>query len=198
MSEPNAAIQYHHLVDADAVARWRTAFIGAYQTVFSQEPYLERFSPAEADGIYRKLTSTQDHVTVIATDGPRKLIGFGIGVSLQHKADVARELGGLVPIRHTFYLAELGVLPSYRNQGIGRRLVQERMQRIDGARYSHAVLRMSSLYAPSDSLYASLGFESMGVSMEVRMLRTNGKVTTDRRDFLCQVLSQVPKTAPLG
>lgn len=198
MSENPSLIQYHHLEDADAITRWRTAFIGAYQTVFSQAPYSERFSPAEADGIYRKLTSTEDHVTVIATDGPNKLIGFGIGVSLKYKGDVARELGGLVPIRHTFYLAELGVLPSYRNQGIGRRLVQERMERIDAARYSHAVLRMSAQYAPSDSLYASLGFESMGVSMEVNMLRTNGKVTTDRRDFLCQVLSQVPKTTALG
>jgi len=198
MSNSTESIAYHHLQDAEAVARWRTAFIGAYQTIFSQEPYRERFSPAEADGIYRKLTGSSDHVTVIATNKSGNLVGFGIGVGLKHKADVARELGGLVPLRHTFYLAELGVLPRYRNQGIGRRLVQERMQRIDGARYTHAVLRMSSRYAPSDSLYASLGFEAMGVSMEVRMLRTNGRVTTDRRDFLCQVLSQVPKSDSLG
>ena len=37
-----------------------------------------------------------------------------------------------------------------------------------------------------------MGFDEMGVTMDVSAMRTDGKVTTDRRMFMSKVLSQVP------
>jgi ribosomal protein S18 acetylase RimI-like enzyme len=104
---------------------------------------------------------------------------------------VATELTGLVPIQHTFYLAELGVLEQYRGKGLGRLMVKERVRLIDRDRFSHVVLRVSMNHNPSSELYQAMGFEEMGVHMDVSAMRTDGRVTTDRRMFMSRVLSQV-------
>jgi len=171
--------------------RWRVPFTGAYQTIFAGHPYFERFSPIEAEGVYRTLTNTPGNVTLLATQGKDKVVGFGIGIPLVHKHSVASELNGLLPIKHTFYLAELGVLNEFRGRNIGRLLVRERLLLVDREQFSHVVLRVSTNNAPSAEMYRALGFENMGVYMEVTAMRTNGKVRSDRRFFLSRVLSQV-------
>lgn len=188
--EPDLTLR--HLSTAEELAPFRAGFIGAYQTVFSGFPYHERFYPAEAEGIFRKLTETPDHVTILVTRGTSQVIGFGVGVPLKHKLDIAPELTGLVPVRHTFCLAELGVLPQYRRSGLGQKLIRERMLRIDRTKYSHVVVRVPEKQPLTQQLYEEMGFEEMGVHMSVRSMRTDGRVTTDRRHFLCCVLSQIP------
>lgn len=174
--------------DAD---RWRAPFTGAYQTIFSGHPYYERYFPSEAEGIYRKLTSTPHHITLLATRGETQVVGFGIAIPLDHKPTVAVELTGLVPIKHTMYLAELGLLENHRGRGIGKALIQERLNQMDRDHYSHVVLRVSTTDSPSTRLYLDLGFEEMGVYTEVSSMRIDGRVKTDRRMFLSKVLSQV-------
>lgn len=170
--------------------RWRAAFTGAYQTVFSGHPYHERYYPSEAEGVYRKLTRTPGNITLLATKG-EMVVGFGIAIPLVHKHDVAVELTGLVPLKHTMYFAELGVLESYRGKGLGKALIEERLRATDPNNYSHGVLRVSTLESPSSRLYLDLGFEEMGVYMEVSSIRIDGRVKSDRRIFLSKVLSQV-------
>jgi ribosomal protein S18 acetylase RimI-like enzyme len=153
---------------------------------------LSGFFPSEAEGVYQKLTSTPGQVTLLATMGDSSVVGFGVGIPLKGMASVAQELDGLVPIRHTFYLAELGVLPKYRGKHIGRTLVRERLRLIDRACYSHVLLRVSTNNTPSSEMYRAMGFEDMGVYMDVNSMRTDGRVSTDRRFFMSHVLSQVP------
>lgn len=184
-------ITVRRLVAPEDVARWRGGFIGAYQTVFSGFPYFERFYPSEAEGVYRKLVSTPDNVTLLATRGETQVVGFGVAIPLRFKIDVAQELTGLVPIHHTFYLAELGVLEQWRGRQVGRTLVRERLRLIDPARWSHVVLRVSTHNAPSSEMYRAMGFEDMGVYQEVSSMRTDGRVRSDRRFFMSRVLSQV-------
>lgn len=174
--------------DAD---RWRAPFTGVYQTIFSGHPYYERYYPAEAEGIYRKLTTTPHHITLLATRGETQIVGFGIAIPLEHKPTVAVELTGLVPIKHTMYLAEMGLLESHRGRGLGKALVQERLRAMDRDHFSHVVLRVSTTESPSLRLYLDLGFEEMGVYTEVSSMRVDGRVKTDRRMFLSMVLSQV-------
>ena len=112
-------------------------------------------------------------------------------IPLENKKSVATELTGLVPLRHTMYLAELGVLPEYRGRKIGRTLVRERLNLIDRDSYSHVVLRISADNTPSGEMYKALGFTDMGVYMEVKSRRTDGETRADRRQFLSRVLSQV-------
>ncbi|MCA9569771.1 MAG: GNAT family N-acetyltransferase [Myxococcales bacterium] len=170
---------------------WRAPFTGAYQTIFSGPPYFERYYPSEAEGVFRKLTRTPGNITLLATRGLTSVVGFGVAIPLAHKPSVAVELTGLVPIAHTMYLAELGVLESHRGAGLGKVLVQERLAAIDPNNYTHVVLRVSAGENPSSHLYKELGFEEMGVYMEVSSMRTDGRVKTDRRLFLSKVLSQV-------
>ena len=170
---------------------WRAAFTGAYQTVFAEHPYYERYYPSEAEGLYRKYLRTPGHIILLATRGLNEVVGFGIAIPLERKPSVAVELTGLVPVRHTMYLAELGLLERYRGRGIGRLLVQERLRAMDRDNFSHVVLRVSTAECPSSHLYSELGFEEMGVYTEVSSMRVDGRVKTDRRVFLSKVLSQV-------
>ncbi len=191
IAELDEGILIRHLTTAEEVAQWRAGFIGAYQTIFSGFPYFERFYPSEAEGIYRKLVGTPNNVTLVATRGVSTVLGFGVGIPLMHKHSVANQMTGLVPINHTYYLAELGVLRKYRGKQIGRTLVQERLRLIDRDRHSHVLLRISCNNTPSSEMYKAMGFEEMGVYMEVSAMRTDGRVTSDRRLFMSRVLSQV-------
>jgi ribosomal protein S18 acetylase RimI-like enzyme len=184
-------IVIRRIVDAEGVQRWRAGFIGAYQTIFTGFPYYERWYPSEAEGVWQKLTSTPENITLLATRGQGQVLGFGIAIPLSHKPVVATHLTGLVPVKHTMYLAELGVLDEWRGKNVGRTLVRERLRMVDESRYSHVVLRVSTNHSPSSEMYKAMGFEDMGVYMDVAAMRVDGKVTTDRRVFLSKLLSQV-------
>jgi len=190
LQELDGDVVIHQVTTPEDTSRWRPGFIGAYQTVFSGFPYFERFYPSEADGIWRKLTSLVDSVVLIASR-KESVVGFAAAIPLVHKKDVSHQLTGLVPIAHTIYLAELGVLERHRGKHIGRTLVQERLRLIDRRRYSHVVLRVSGQSNPSSEMYRAMEFEDMGVYHDVRTLRTDGRVRTDRRFFMARVLSQV-------
>ena len=170
------------------VGPYRANFAGAYQAIFSEPPYNERFFPSEAEGILKSLLEVPDHITLLAVKGITQVVGFGIGVPATAKGDVTRELRGLLSISNTYYLAELGVLPAWRGTGLGSDLVRMRLDLIDRARFSNVVLRTSAIRNTSYDMYMGLGFEDMGVYMEVPSRRTDGTVTTDRRLFLCKVL----------
>ncbi|MEZ4317289.1 MAG: GNAT family N-acetyltransferase [Myxococcota bacterium] len=179
------------LTTTEDAADWRAAFTGAYQTIFSGHPYYERYYPSEAEGIFRKLTTTPGNIFLLATRGDTQVVGFGVAIPLQAKVSVAAELTGLVPTKHTMYLAEMGLLDSYRGRGLGKCLVSERLKLMDRDSYSHVLLRVSTTESPSLQLYKDLGFEEMGVYTEVPSMRIDGRVKTDRRMFLSKVLSQV-------
>ena len=201
LTELDGGTVIHRLSTPEDIERWRPGFIGAYQTVFAGFPYFERFYPDEAQGIYKKLTSAPNNITLLATRGDQ-VQGFGVGIPLTSKRSVANQMTGLVPLQHTFYLAELGVLPEYRGQQIGRTLVRERLRFIDPDCYSHVVLRISTNTTPSSEMYRAMGFTEMGVYMNVNSLRTDGQVNSDRRLFMSRMLSQVdldglmPKSTP--
>src|SRR5690606_10473447 len=134
--------------------------------------------------------SRPGHVTVVASEGER-LVGFGIAIPLTATRKVAAALAGLVPDKHTWYLAEMGVLPEWRGLGLGRLLIQERLKRLDHERASHVVLRVPLGESRSARIYRELGFEEMGVTMDVQTRRVDGAVRADRRMFMSRVLSQV-------
>ena len=180
----------------EELGRWRPAFVGAYQTIFEGEPYFERFHIDDAEAVYRKLTSVPGNITLLAVKGESTIVGFGMGIPLANKPDVARNLTGLAPVPHAFYFAELGVMQDYRARGLGRTLVQERLKLIDTERFSHVILRVAASRNASYDMYLSMGFEDMGVYMEVTSMRTDGRVTTDRRLFMCCVISQIKGATP--
>ncbi|MCB9680835.1 MAG: GNAT family N-acetyltransferase [Alphaproteobacteria bacterium] len=183
-------IGIHRIVTDDDAAAFRTPFVAAYRRIFADPPYEESFTEAEATAVYDRLTSTSQAINLIAVlDG--SVIGFGCAVPLTADGVVARELHGLVPVRHTIYLVELGVDPPWRGRQLAKVLIRTRIKLIDKERYSHVVLRVPAGRAKTFDLYRSLGFTDMGVSMQVSMRRTDGTVRTDERVFMSRVLSQV-------
>ena len=169
--------------------RYRASFAGAYQDIFSEPPYNERFFPSEAQGILNRYLQTPENVCLLAIRGRSKVVGFGIGVPAHSKPDIARDLRGLLPVNHTYYLAELGVLESARGQGLGKLLVATRLELIEHKVFTHVVLRVSAVKNQSYDMYMDMGFDDIGVYTEVHSRRTDGRVSTDRRLFLSRLLS---------
>ncbi len=169
--------------------RYRASFAGAYQDIFSEPPYNERFFPSEAQGILNRYLQTPENVCLLAIRGRSKVVGFGIGVPAPSKPDIARDLRGLLPVNHTYYLAELGVLESARGQGLGKTLVAKRLELIEHEVFTHAVLRVSAVKNRTYDMYIDMGFDDIGVYTEVHSRRTDGRVSTDRRLFLSRLLS---------
>ena len=170
-------------------APFRVSFAGAYQDIFSEPPYNERFSPDEAGAVLQQFLQVPDNVTLLAVRGDESVVAFGIGVPAASRPDVARELRGLLPVNHSFYLAELGTLDPYRGRGLGRMLIRLRLELIDRQRYRHVVLRTSAVRNASYEMYIAMGFDDTGVYMEVPSRRMDGSVSTDRRLFLAKVIT---------
>lgn len=183
-------LEVHRVDCPEEIAACRDSFASAYVRVFSEPPYQERFTEAEAGRIWDRLVADEDAVVLVVLE-EQAVVGFAIATPLLEVPDVARELAGLVPPRHTMYLAELGVLPSPSEERLRRLLAHQRLKLIDEDTYSHVVLR-----APSDArdvveMYRELGFTDMGVSMQVTQMRTDGQVRSDERSFMGRVRSQV-------
>ena len=130
----------------------------------------------------------QGNLSLLAVKGRHHVVGFGLALPLRSRRDIVRELQGLISIRHTFYLAELGVLERYRGSGLGRQLINLRLEHIDQERYTQAVLRVSAQKNASYDMYLQMGFDDMGVYMEVPSRRLDGRESTDRRLFLARIL----------
>lgn len=180
----------------DEAAPYRASFAGAYQDIFSEPPYNERFFPEEANAILQQHISQRDNITLLAVKGRTRVVGFGISVPVSARPDISRELRGLLPIRHSYYLAEMGVLGSARGSGLGTALVKWRIDLINRRRYSHVVLRTSAVRNASYEMYLRRGFDDMGVYMEVSARRLDGRVSSDRRLFLTQVLPPPDDLSP--
>ncbi len=191
MPEDANSFTVTRILTAEDIAQWEQKFAQAYQTVFRGEPYRESFTTEKAAGVFRMLTALNDHITLIASDPSGNILGFGVAVPLSTMKTIAPRLDGLVPVRQTYYLAELGVLPEARGAGVGRALVRHRIRLMDRERFSHVVLRVSDTESSSAAMYKALDFEDMGVSMDVTRTRTDGHIRADQRHFLCRVISQV-------
>ncbi len=183
-------IRIIRISNPDDALPYRASFAGAYQDIFSEPPYNERFFPSEAQSILHRYLQTSENICLFAVKGRARVVGFGVGVPASSKPDIARDLRGLLPVPHTYYLAELGVLESARNAGIGKTLVAQRLELVDHQKYTHAVLRVSAVRNQSYDMYLGMGFDDIGVYTEVHSRRVDGRVSTDRRLFLSKILSR--------
>ena len=190
LTERSDGIRILQIRNTDEALAYRASFAGVYQTVFSDPPYLERFYPSEAAAVLHQNLGVADNITLLAVKGQTSVIGFGLATPIASRPDISRQLRGLISIKHSFYLAELGVLERFRGKGIGMQLIRTRLQLIDSSRFTHVVLRTSVAKDPSYRMFQGIGFEDMGVYSEVSARRTDGTVRTDRRLFLSRLLQQ--------
>jgi len=188
VAERDDGVRIIRLTSPEDAEEWIAAFVGAYQAIWSEPPYNERFFPDEAAAVLRRSLEVTENITLLAVRPSGVVVGFGIAYPVKGKSDVARDLRGLLPIEDTFYFAELGVLEQWRVRGLGRQLVDLRLQLIDRERWRHVLLRTSAVRNASYEMYRHMGFEDTGVYMEVPARRVDGSTKTDRRLFLSMVL----------
>lgn len=188
VAERDDEVQLLRLTSRADAEPWIAAFVGAYQAIWSEPPYNERFFPDEAAAVLRRNLEIPENITLLAVRPSGVVVGFGFAYPVKAKSDVARDLRGLLPIEDTFYFAELGVLEQWRVRGLGRQLIDLRLQLMDRARWRHVVLRTSAVRNTSYEMYRRMGFEDTGVYMEVPARRVDGTTKTDRRLFLAMVL----------
>lgn len=167
---------------------WRAAFVGAYQAIWSEPPYNERFFPEEAEGVLRRAVRIPDNITLLAVRETGVVVGFAVAYPVKDRPDVVRDIRGLLPIEHTMYFAELGVLEEVRQHGLGHQLVDLRLSLIDRSRFNNVLLRTSAVRNASYEMYRKMGFVDTGVYMEVPSRRLDGTTRTDRRLFLAKVI----------
>ena len=53
---------------------YRPSFVGAYQTIFSQAPYYERFFPNEAEAVLQRGLETPSQITLLQSLDPLLVI----------------------------------------------------------------------------------------------------------------------------
>ena len=167
---------------------YRASFAGAYQTIYSEPPYNERFYPSEAQATLYHNLQIPENITLLAIKGESQVIGFALAVPVVHHPEVTRELRGLLSIKHSFYISELGVLEPYRRKGLAKQFTDLQLKSIPTGKYTQVVLRLSVQQSGALHLYQQFGFEDMGVYSEVSARRTDGMVRTDRRYFLSRLL----------
>jgi GNAT superfamily N-acetyltransferase len=167
---------------------WRASFAGSYQAIWQEPPYNERYFPEEAEGVLRHAVDVPENITLLAVRESGVVVGFAISYPLAAKADVCRELRGLLPIEDVFYFAELGVLERWRAAGLGHQLVNLRLDLIDRSRFHYVLLRTSAVRNASYEMYRRMGFDDTGVYMEVASRKVDGGTRTDRRLFLSKVV----------
>jgi GNAT superfamily N-acetyltransferase len=188
VAQRDDGVQILRLTTPTDAEPWLAAFVGAYQAIWSEPPYNERFFPDEAAAVLRHCLEVPDNIALLAVRPSGVVVGFGFAYPVKAKSDVARDLRGLLPIEDTFYFAELGVLEQWRVRGLGSQLIDLRLQLIDRQRWRHVLLRTSAVRNTSYEMYRRMGFEDTGVYMEVAARRVDGSTKTDRRLFLSMVL----------
>jgi ribosomal protein S18 acetylase RimI-like enzyme len=167
---------------------FKASFVGVYQAIISEPPYYQRLFPMEAQAVLKRTLETSGHSSFFLVMGATQVLGFGLGVPLESRSEICKEVRGLLDVSHTFYLSEFGVLPKYRERGLGRLMLESRLAEIDRAIFSHAIVRTSTADVVSKRLYKKLGFEEVGVFQEVMGRRNDGTVRSDRRMFMAKVL----------
>lgn len=178
-------LKMEHPSDAEA---WRASFAGNFQEVWSDPPYEERWFPDEAEGVLRRNLAVPDSQTLLAVRESGVVAGFALGCPVSAAPGVVREIRGLLPIEHTFYFSELGVLEQYRRGGLGRQMVALRLAMLNRQKYHHVLMRISTQRDFVYAMYRDQGFEDTGVFTEVTFRRMDGGVRTDRRVYLSLVL----------
>lgn len=184
LAQREDGIRIIRILSRKAVDEWRAAFAGTYQEVWSEAPYYERFFPDEAEGVFRRTLHMPDNLTVLGVRETGLVVGFGMGYPVVGNPAVVRDVRGLLPIEHTFYFADLGVLEPWRRRGIGRQLIDLRLSLIDRSRFAYVLLRISAVKDAVYDMYRRIGFEDTGVYTEVAYRRMDGATRTDRRVYL--------------
>lgn len=188
-SEPDTRIRYPILA-VQTPEQLQQAFdnglIDLYKNIFSQAPYFESFTGDQVVEIFSKYL--RDGILFVARDGS-SIIGFGAAVPISTVRDIESLLADndINPVT-SWYMADLGIKEEARGNGLGKKLVQKRIQSMPLGTTT-VVMRTSVDNYRSQALYKSLGFTALvDTHQNVEQTRIDGQTAYDRRIFLARTL----------
>jgi len=168
-------------------APYADSFAKTFQAVFTSPPYQEQFLLSEALALMEFHLDTKQRWTMLALLD-EEVVGFGLGCASRNYPEISRHIHGLLPPKYTHYFAELGVLPEHRQQGLGKQITQRYLDWVDQQPYNHVLMRVSDTPNLANQMFIDMGFEDMGVSMEIASRRLDGSIQKDRRLFLSRLI----------
>jgi len=139
--------------------QYKSDYIKIYKEIFSQSPYFEVFTNEEVEEVYQ-LSLLVSTISLLAIKD-NKIIGFALGIQLSIHNDENFKIltKKYFDLDKVLYNAELGVLPEYRNIGIGSLLVTKRISFAKDKGYKIICMRTKKEDSMSISLYQKLGFK---------------------------------------
>ncbi len=182
----------------------RASLIGSFQTVFTDDnsPYDENWDFQKVDD-FLEWTSEQDYEGALAIDDGR-VVGFTWGYKVEpDEVDVNEKYpAGVEEVQEniydgeTFIIDEVGVLPEYRNQGLGTTLESCLMENLDEREDISRVMQRTQWSGENTGklrLDGSMGFQAFlqgtendPVTQEVEFVGNEG---SDERIYLFQELN---------
>jgi len=177
-------------------------FIDLYKKVFAGAPYFEEY---EDDWIYEFVW--QYHLLkgciVLASDEKDVLVGISCAIGLDkvsltvtdgskdplYQAKSFLLENSLFDVGRTVYMSEIAVLPEFRGQGIGTRLIFKRWLWGVSQNYLYYAMRTAAKNSNSYKIYERLGAESLAVIQDVSDYAQTIKSASDQRIYLYGTLS---------
>lgn len=172
------------------------AFCKVYREAFGGAPYFETFKDEYLKGLWENHI---DCIMIIASVNA-SLVGFGCAHPALSDLEPeikdfmiahAKELD--IPLETTVYMSELGVSTSARRNGIGKKLILERMLQAEQQGFTHYSLRTAANGSNSFRLYMSLGAKVIEAIHDVS--HSEIKSASKERVYLCGSLSTALRKA---
>lgn len=184
----NSEIEIKSVQNFEEIEPYLASFCQSYQVVFATPPYRERFYPLEVQNLVYNHLKGKEQSTLLALKGER-VVAFGLASPVKNYPDIARRIRGLLPVNQTYYLVDLGVIPDCRRNGIAKQITDRHLIEMNLGRYSYVVLRASISEDPAHHLFKKMGFEDMGVYMDIHSRKIDGSTRKDQRMIFSKMVN---------
>ncbi len=187
----------HFVRDVESLGRHLDSAVACYKEVFAGPPYNENYEGQEKDilePLFMRYAENGILVFVLAGNSidTASMVGFAasIGAENSEVTDFLKKNGNKLhaPLDHFLYMAEVGVVNGFRKQGLGKTLVEcrinEALERHPG-RFKHVLMRTAEEGSNSANIYRKLGAKEIPDLIEkMEEFETQSK----RRIFLSKPL----------
>ncbi len=154
-------VNYEHITDPEHPHK--DGFASVYAAAFGEAPYFEVYT---RDEVVENVWLPHIPHCVVTASVSGEVVGLGcahpvllpissIGAFLQQ--EIASGVHVPFPLPSTLYMSELAVLSTHRGHGIGRALIEARLEWARRNGFSHYCMRTAAIGSNSRHLYESLG-----------------------------------------
>lgn len=171
---------------------FETAAIGVYQRVFNNSPYQEDFNYELAEEIVKSIEDRDTEGFIALDDGMPVAFGWGEVLEASDREEFPSEVPGEFFEGNSFYFAELGVLPAYRDQGIGKEIKRRELEKVRERNDLEKGLMRTSVEENEKKLGLDndLGFDALEPEGEIvtEEVETVGREDSDLRGYFWRPL----------